>query len=73
MTARTNTQRTANRATSRDVAAELAYYSRALKAPSLLDAAGRLAERATAECGGLWWCRGSSRTATGPSRTRACC
>ncbi|MFC4508163.1 MULTISPECIES: hypothetical protein [Streptomyces] len=35
--------------TSRDVAAELAFLSRALKAPALLDAADRLAERATAE------------------------
>lgn len=34
---------------SRDVAAELAFLSRALKAPALLDAADRLAERATAE------------------------
>ena len=35
--------------TSRDVTAELAFLSRALKAPALLDAAGRLAERAAAE------------------------
>ncbi|MCC9707380.1 IS21-like element helper ATPase IstB [Streptomyces sp. MNU76] len=35
--------------TSRDVTAELAFLSRALKAPALLDAADRLAERATAE------------------------
>ncbi|WP_306819929.1 IS21-like element helper ATPase IstB [Streptomyces sp. CA-210063] len=34
--------------TSRDIAAELAFLSRALKAPALLDAADRLAERATA-------------------------
>ncbi|MFF0132823.1 hypothetical protein ACFYTG_45230 [Streptomyces mirabilis] len=33
----------------RDVAAELAFLSRALKAPALLEAADRLAERATAE------------------------
>ncbi|MGW0828289.1 hypothetical protein ACWD3C_45680, partial [Streptomyces sp. NPDC002845] len=31
-----------------DVTAELAFLSRALKAPALLDAADRLAERATA-------------------------
>ncbi|MFJ5901847.1 hypothetical protein ACIQFZ_42450 [Streptomyces sp. NPDC093064] len=35
--------------TSRDIAAELAFLSRALKAPALLDAADRLAERAAAE------------------------
>ncbi|MFD9658082.1 P-loop NTPase family protein [Streptomyces mirabilis] len=35
--------------TSRDIAAELAFLSRALKAPGLLGAADRLAERATAE------------------------
>ncbi|MEH0524737.1 IS21-like element helper ATPase IstB [Streptomyces stelliscabiei] len=35
--------------TSRDIAAELAFLSRALKAPALLDAADRLVERATAE------------------------
>src|SRR3954451_12780554 len=33
----------------RDVAAELAFLTRALKAPTLRDAAGRLAERARAE------------------------
>src|SRR3954447_12627531 len=33
----------------RDVAAELAYLTRALKAPTLREAAGRLAERARAE------------------------
>lgn len=36
-------------ATGRDVAAELAYLTRALKAPSLRDAVARLAERARAE------------------------
>ncbi|MER5916382.1 ATP-binding protein [Streptomyces sp. NPDC001982] len=35
--------------TSRDVTAELAFLSRALKAPALLEAADRLAERAAAE------------------------
>ncbi|MFE7216665.1 hypothetical protein ACFU93_43990 [Streptomyces sp. NPDC057611] len=35
--------------TSRDIAAELAFLSRALKASALLDAADRLAERATTE------------------------
>lgn len=35
--------------TARDVAAELAFVARALKAPTLRDAAGRLAERAVAE------------------------
>jgi hypothetical protein len=34
---------------SRDVAAELAFLTRALKAPTLREAAGRLAERARAE------------------------
>ncbi len=33
----------------RDVAAEIAYLTRALKAPTLREAAGRLAERARAE------------------------
>ncbi|MEV5646245.1 ATP-binding protein [Streptomyces flaveolus] len=37
--------------TSRDVAAELAFLSRALKAPALLEAADRLVERASAESG----------------------
>ncbi|MGH3432503.1 MAG: ATP-binding protein, partial [Thermocrispum sp.] len=36
-------------ATGRDVAAELAYLTRALKAPSLRDAIDRLADRARAE------------------------
>jgi DNA replication protein DnaC len=36
-------------ATGRDVASELAYLTRALKAPSLREAVGRLAERARAE------------------------
>jgi DNA replication protein DnaC len=46
MTARTAKD---SRTASRDITAELAYYARVLKAPCLLDAAGRLAERATAE------------------------
>ena len=36
-------------ATSRDLAAELIFLTRALKAPTLRDSAGRLAERARAE------------------------
>src|SRR3954449_9461532 len=36
-------------AATRDVAAELAFLTRALKAPALREAAGRLAERARAE------------------------
>ena len=36
-------------ATGRDVASELAYLTRALKAPSLREAVGRLAERARTE------------------------
>jgi DNA replication protein DnaC len=35
--------------TSRDIAAELAFLTRALKAPSLADSIGRLGERARAE------------------------
>ena len=35
--------------TSRDLTGELAFLTRALKAPTLRDAAGRLAERARAE------------------------
>ena len=35
--------------TARDLTAELAFLTRALKAPSLREAAGRLAERARAE------------------------
>jgi DNA replication protein DnaC len=35
--------------TARDVSAEIAYLTRALKAPSLRESAGRLAERARAE------------------------
>jgi hypothetical protein len=37
--------------TSRDLTGELAFLTRALKAPTLRDAAGRLAERARAEAG----------------------
>jgi DNA replication protein DnaC len=40
---------TATTTTSRDLTAELAFLTRALKAPSLREAAGRLAERARAE------------------------
>jgi hypothetical protein len=36
-------------ATGRDLAAELVFLTRALKAPTLREAAGRLAERARAE------------------------
>ena len=36
-------------ATSRDLAAELIFLTRALKAPTLRESAGRLAERARAE------------------------
>ncbi|WP_336217170.1 ATP-binding protein, partial [Nonomuraea sp. LPB2021202275-12-8] len=50
MTARTSTTATALAASSgRNVAAELAYLTRALKAPSLAAAVERLAERARAE------------------------
>ncbi|PZR52408.1 transposase [Xylanimonas oleitrophica] len=41
--------KTVSRDASRDVTAELAFLTRALKAPSLREAAGRLAERARAE------------------------
>jgi DNA replication protein DnaC len=37
------------KAAARDLTAELAFLTRALKAPSLREAAGRLAERARAE------------------------
>src|SRR5215212_9910835 len=37
------------RTAGRDVAAEIAYLTRALKAPSLRESAGRLADRARAE------------------------
>jgi DNA replication protein DnaC len=40
---------TASPATGRQTAADLAFYTRAMKAPALLDAAERLAERALAE------------------------
>jgi DNA replication protein DnaC len=39
----------ATKTASRDLTAELAFLTRALKAPSLREAAGRLAERARAE------------------------
>src|SRR5215207_6878072 len=41
--------RTATKATSRDVSAEVAFLTRALKAPTLRESVGRLAERARAE------------------------
>ena len=40
---------TATRTAARDVTAEIAYLTRALKAPTLRESAGRLAERARAE------------------------
>jgi DNA replication protein DnaC len=40
---------TGTKTTARDVAGEIAYLSRALKAPTLRESAGRLAERARAE------------------------
>jgi DNA replication protein DnaC len=40
---------TGTKTTARDVTAEIAYLSRALKAPSLRESAGRLAERARSE------------------------
>jgi DNA replication protein DnaC len=40
---------TAKTTSARDLAAEVAFLTRALKAPSLREAAGRLAERARAE------------------------
>jgi DNA replication protein DnaC len=51
MPARTTTtaRSTGNSTTGRDVTAELAYLTRALKAPTLREAVGRLAERARAE------------------------
>jgi DNA replication protein DnaC len=43
------TRTTTTRSTSRDITAELAFLTRALKAPALLEAADRLGERAAAE------------------------
>jgi DNA replication protein DnaC len=40
---------TSTRTTARDVAAEIAYLTQALKAPSLRESAGRLVDRARAE------------------------
>ena len=42
---------TKHAATSRDIAAELAFLTRALKAPSLADAIARLGERAARRTG----------------------
>jgi hypothetical protein len=68
--------------TARDVSAEIAYLTRALKAPTLRESAGRLAERARSESWThqeyLAVCNGRSppamptaaKTASGPPRSR---
>jgi hypothetical protein len=62
-------------ATGRDLGAELIFLTRALKAPTLRDSAGRLAERARPSPGvtrNIWWpaCNARSPPAT-PTAAKA--